>query len=63
MSGVTESLQILLIGIMDSRAPSLLTKTVLPWLLVIELMEENGLLNAAMKRTPLCAGKRRVESA
>ena len=42
MSGVTESLQILLTGVWDSRAPRLLTKIVLPWLLEMELMEESG---------------------
>ena len=58
MSGVTESLQILLTGVRDSRAPRLLTKIVLPWLLEMELMEESGSLNAAVKRRTLCAGKR-----
>ena len=57
MPGVTDSLQILLIGFRVNRAPSLLTKIVLPWLLEMVLMVENGLLNAAMKRTTLFVGK------
>ena len=53
LSGVIWLLWNLQTGSQDSRAPSLPTKTVLSWIQEMELMQENGWLKAAMKRTTL----------